>query len=139
MTPEGFTEAETLTRRFGSLTFATSENPPAFWIVAKGAISPSFIREELPFVARFGQGHPEGWDYIVDTTRVTLIHPYNPLLLRQVRSLPHNRRYIIVAPLAVRFLGRLVSWVIRPTHIVGSHHEALALIRGGVAEDIRKQ
>jgi len=105
-----------------------SQDPAIFWIVAEGFITPSLIREELPIVESFGRDHSEGWDYVVDTTRVWFIHPYNPVLLRKIRTLPNNRSYIIIAPFMVRLLGRLVTWLIRPTRIVRSVDEALSFL-----------
>lgn len=125
--PDGYLQREVLQRRLGSLSFAISNDPPVFWIVAKGFITPSLIREELPIVEEFGKRHPGGWDYVVDTTRVRMIHPYNPMLLRNVRNLPNIRRYIIIAPPMVRFFGRAVSWLIHPTHIVSNTDEALEI------------
>ena len=138
MVPDGYTPGKILNRRTGSLSFATSNDPAVFWIEARGFITPSLIREELPIVESFGREHEEGWDYVVDTTRVRLIHPYNPLLLRKVRKLPNNRRYIIIAPLLIRFFGRAVSWLIRPTHIVGTLEEALAITENRLVSNLGK-
>ncbi len=128
MFPDGYRTLSEARRRFGSLTFATNHDPAVFWILARGIITPSLLREELTIVRAFGAEHPEGWDYVVDTTRVSVIHPLNVLILRSIHTLPNIRRYVIVASPVVRALAGISATLIRPTSIVRSSREAQRLV-----------
>ena len=110
-------------RRFGGVELIARNN--VFLVRARGYIGPSLIREELKIAAAFGESRSEGWWYVVDTTAVRVPNPLNALLLRQIRSLPHIRGYLVIAPgAAVRAGAKLLSWLVRPNAIVRDEAEA---------------
>src|SRR5439155_6345326 len=97
---------------------------PVFWVEPRGYVGPSHLREVLARAAEFGARHPGGWDYVVDTSRVTIVNPLNPIWLRRIKRLPNLRRYVVIAPSRfARFMMRLSSWIVRPDRIVASRDE----------------
>ncbi len=57
-----------------------------------------------------------------------MINPINPFLLRRMRGLPNIRLYISIAPPWIRALAWIGQVIFRPTHLVASEQEALAVL-----------
>ena len=126
--PVGFVLASKLSRRRGSVYIGTRDRPACLWIVPLGYIGPMLLRADVAFAERFGHQHPEGWSYVADTTRVTLVNPLNIVWLRRISRLPHLVQYIVIAPRWIQFLGRLSTGLLRPTALVSTVAEALSLL-----------
>src|SRR5262245_16673753 len=110
----------------GRLEIEQNENPARFLVRAHGYVGPSLLRQDLAAAHAFGQKHPGGWDYVVDTTFVRFANPLNPLWLTRIRRLPHLRRYIVIAPSAmVRIMMALASWLVKPDLVVRSSSDLL--------------
>lgn len=127
--PEGFKLIYGPAWRFGSLQLASRESPAAFWVQARGVIIPRLIRVDLEYAAAFGRGHPDGWDYVVDTRGVRMVHPWNLIELRKLRQLPHLRSWVVIAsPGLLATLQRCAPALVRADYQVGDAAEAFELL-----------
>lgn len=132
--PAGFELHELLEGRLGTIRVGSRPQPACLWSQPSGYIGPRLLRKELACASGFAARHPEGWHFVVDTRRVRLINPVNPLLLRRLIRLPHLRGYISISPPWIRLLARIGQVLFRPTHLVGVDEEALAILRGPSAD-----
>lgn len=69
---------------------------------AVGFVGLGLVRAGLAHARGFARTHPEGWNYVADTTRVRALNPANALVLRRIHGLPYLERYVVVVPGAFR-------------------------------------
>lgn len=119
-----FQFVERFHRGSGELSIYVREQPAAFLVRASGTVGPALIRADLARARDFGRSHPEGWDYVADTTCVRFANPLNVIWLRRIRKLPNVSRYFVIAPsAAVRRAMRWTKWVMKPDRVVSSMSE----------------
>ena len=118
---DGFRIEREISGRRGRLALLVRESPAALLVRAEGFVDPALLRADLAFAEEFGRAHPEGWDYVADTSAVRAAHPLNLLLLRRIGRLPYLRRYVVIAPSrAVRMLILASSLLVRPDVVLRS-------------------
>jgi hypothetical protein len=125
--PPGFAPHATFDTPRGSLRLGVRSRPASLWVVAFGYIGLKLLRRELATAAEFGNTHKEGWSYVVDTRAVWGLNTLNVFWLRQIPRLPNITGYFVIAPKWMQWLARPASVIIRPTAIVPTAEEALAL------------
>ena len=88
------------------------------------------LQETLVIAEVFGQQQPNGWDYVVDTTKLKIAHPLNPIWLRKIHKLPNLNRYIVVNPpfFLMRLLSPLIKRLLGPDIILNSVDELETLL-----------
>jgi hypothetical protein len=122
--PSPYQLLERIRRGRGELAILARERPATFLVRARGAIGPALIRADLARARAFGSAHPDGWDYVVDTSEVRFAHPLNVFWLREIRKLPNLSRYMVVAPSpSVRRAIAWTRWLVRPDRVVESMDE----------------
>lgn len=125
----GFERGETLTAGLGELRIFRRRAPPAFWVEARGIITPDLLRQDLACAERFGVENPRGWSYVADATAVRMVHPANVLELRRIPALPNLRRYVVITrSRAQRLLIASGRWLVSPDAVVATTEEALEQI-----------
>lgn len=100
-----------ITHRFGKIDIQEQTSPPLFSVQAIGYINPKMLQETLAYAQTFGEKQSQGWDYVVDTTKLKIAHPLNPIWLRKIHQLPNINRYIVIN--SSSFLTRLAAPLIR--------------------------
>jgi hypothetical protein len=124
----GVVPHDVLATRLGSIRVGAQLRPACLWSKPAGYIGPTLLRRELACAQRFAEEHPEGWSFVVDTRAVRAINPINPLLLRRMLRSPGLRHYVAITPRWIRVLAWIGSSIFRPTHLVSSEQEALAIL-----------
>lgn len=112
-------------KRWGSVALTAYQQRPLLFVEARGYVGPALLKGVLAYGRPFGEQFPQGWDYAVDTTRLTLAHPINPYYLRQIHHLPHLRRYIVIPPqrFPLNLLNPVVDWLVKPDLTINSVQE----------------
>ena len=111
-----------INHRFGKINIQEKTNPPHLLVQAIGYINPTMLQETLAYAQAFGNKQPQGWDYVVDTTKLGVAHPLNPIWLRKIHQLPNLNRYIVVNPpfFLMRLLSPLIKLLLRPDIMLDS-------------------
>lgn len=114
-----------INQRFGQISIKEDTTPPRLYIEAQGVVGPKLLQQTLKHAHAFGEKHPAGWDYIVDTTHLKVAHPLNPIWLRKIHKLPHIGRYIVINPPSplMRLLAPLIKWLLAPDLMLFSRDE----------------
>ena len=111
-----------ITHRFGKINIQEKSNPPHLMVQAINYVGPKMLQETLAYAQTFGEKHPQGWDYVVDTSKLGVAHPLNPIWLRKIHHLPNINRYIVVSsssPL-MRLAAPLVKLLLGPDIMLDS-------------------
>ena len=119
-----------INHRFGQIIVQHHAAPPHLLIQAVGYVNPKMLQETLVIAEVFGQQQPNGWDYVVDTTKLKIAHPLNPIWLRKIHKLPNLNRYIVVNPpfFLMRLLSPLIKRLLGPDIILNSVDELETLL-----------
>ena len=103
----------TLRAFLGRVEIKQTADPAEFSIQAFGYIGPMLLRRVLPAARDFGERHPEGWVYKVDTSKVVLVNPVNFFWLMQIRKLPNLAEHVVTGTSRVTefviWLGRRIG------------------------------
>ena len=126
--PAGFAQHALFKKRFGTLYLGSRSEPACLWTRAVGYISPGLLRQELACAEEFAKRHPGGWHFVVDTRGVRLINPINPFWPRRMIRLPGLLSYVAIAPRWIRVLAWIGRPIFRPTHLVRTEAEGLAIV-----------
>jgi hypothetical protein len=97
----------------GRVALRACEGPAVLLVDPSGAVGPGLLREVVGRAAAFGEAHPDGWCYVVDTRGVWLADPRNGRWLRRIHRLPNIRGYLVVAPGLARPALRLATGLAR--------------------------
>jgi hypothetical protein len=130
--PAGLEDRALFTSRFGALEVCSRERPACLWSLPSGYIGPRLLRSELACANDFAEAHPEGWWFVVDTRKVRMINPTNPILLRRLLRLPHLMGYVSISPRWIRVLAWFGRIIFRPTHLVTTEDEAMSILAATV-------
>ncbi|MEM7110969.1 MAG: hypothetical protein AAF614_00955 [Chloroflexota bacterium] len=111
-----------ITHRFGQINIQEKFSPPHLMVQAIGYVGPKMLQDTLAYAQTFGKKHPHGWDYVVDTTKLGIAHPLNPIWLRKIHHLPHINRYIVINPSSplMRLAAPLVKLLLGPDIMLDS-------------------
>jgi hypothetical protein len=126
--PSGFEPLTVLDAKLGAIHVGARHEAPCLWSKPTGYISPKLLRREFACASEFAAHHPEGWNFVVDTRGVKLMNPINALFLRRLLGLPDRGHYIAIAPKWLKVLAWIGQPIFRPTHLVTTEDEALAIL-----------
>jgi len=80
----------------------------------------------LKFLEEFDRSSKGKWTYIVDVSKVKIIHPLNPFLLKGLKQFSKMKEYVVYAPSPiVRVLLNLTNWINKPDRIIKDRKELL--------------
>ena len=105
--------------RFGYIEVYTNEDKSTLYAIPNGYVGPDLVRKDLAFLKIFDANATGKWKYIVDTSKVKIVNPINPFLLKGLKQFPKMSEYIVYAPSSfVRTMLNLTNWINKPHKII---------------------
>ena len=113
--------------KHGFIDIFSNSTRSYLYVKPHDCIVPSLVIEDILFAQHFGLSAQANWNYIVDTTNVLIANPLNIFYLRQIKTFPNLKQYIVFAPNSIpRLMLKSTSFIIKPDLIL-THYNTLAL------------
>ncbi len=113
--------------RFGYIDIFTNEDKSLLYAEPNGYVDPSLVKKDLQFLEHFDNSTSTHWTYIINISKVKIVHPLNPFLLNRIKKFSNLNEYIVYAPSPiVRVMLHLTSWINQPDKIL-KNQKALQL------------
>lgn len=105
--------------RFGFIEIFINQKKNLLYAVPNGYVGPELVKKDLKFLEHFDAACEDNWTYIVDISKVKLVNPINPFLLKRLRQFSKMKEYIVYAPSPIiRIMLNLNRWIIKPDKII---------------------
>lgn len=116
----------TLDSSFGHIDVFTNEERSFLYAVPHGYVGPALVKKDLKFMNDFDLGSTAEWSYIVDTSKVKVVNPINPFLLKGLSRFSNMKEYVVYAPSPiVRLMIKLSAWINRPDRVIKKKEDLL--------------
>ena len=69
----------TLKSYLGQVDIFVNVDKTTLYIVPKGYVGPSLVKKDLNYALEFENSISQEWTYIVDTSKVSVVSPLNPI------------------------------------------------------------
>lgn len=108
--------------KFGHIDVFHIEAKNLLYAIPNGYVGPELVKKDLQFLGEFNDNTEDEWQYILDTSKVKIVNPINPFLLRGLSQLSKMKEYVVYAPSPmVRTMIILTSWINKPDRIIKSY------------------
>ncbi len=105
--------------RFGYIEVFINKEKSIIYAIPNGYVGPSLVKKDLAFLADFDLNSKEDWTYIVDTSKVKVVNPINPFLLKGLKQFSKMKEYVVYAPSPiVRLMLQLTNWINKPDRVI---------------------
>lgn len=121
------TKLTKIVSRLGYIDVFTNQKRSIVYAIPNGYVGPTLVKKDLEFLADFDLNSTGGWTYIVDTSKVKVVHPLNPFLLKGLKQFSKMEAYVVYAPSPiVRGMLQLTNWINKPDRVI-KDNEALQI------------
>lgn len=110
----------TLKSFFGQIDVFVNADKTTLYVAPKGYVGPSLVKKDLNYALEFENSISQEWTYIVDTSKVSVVSPLNPLFLYLgLKRFKKMKTYMVYAPSSmVRMMLSLTSWMNKPDRVI---------------------
>lgn len=110
----------TLKSSFGHIDIFVNPNKTTLYVIPNGYVGPSLVKKDLTYALEFENSISHEWTYIVDTSKVSVVSPLNPLFLHQgLKQFKRMKAYVVYAPSSiVRMMLSLTNWINKPDRVL---------------------
>lgn len=104
----------------GQIDIFVNPSKTTLYIVPKGYVGPSLVKKDMNFALAFENSISHQWTYVVDTSKVSVVSPLNPLFLNhELKRFKKMKAYVVYAPSPmVRMMLSLTSWLNKPDRVI---------------------
>jgi len=110
----------TLKSTLGHIDIFANANKTTLFVIPKGYVGPSLVKKDLNYALEFENSISHEWTYIVDTSKVSVVSPLNPLFLHLgLKQFKRMKAYVVYAPSPiVRMMLFLTNWINKPDSVL---------------------